>query len=112
MIWWVIFPVLPQCQDLRFNARVPVSQLVGVGRAPNSDSSAVSSYAVTGSLFTGTDGDGTWHMVQSRDENEQEAKQEHDCVRFEVFTAVAMKDGVFWDVTPCGSCKNRRFGGT
>jgi hypothetical protein len=20
--------------------------------------------------------------------------------------------GVFWDVTPCGSCKNRRFGGT
>jgi hypothetical protein len=23
-----------------------------------------------------------------------------------------MKDGVFWVVTPCGSCKNRRFGGT
>jgi hypothetical protein len=22
------------------------------------------------------------------------------------------QDGVFWDVTPCGSCKNRRFGGT
>jgi hypothetical protein len=21
-----------------------------------------------------------------------------------------MKDGVFWDVTPRGSCKNRRFG--
>jgi hypothetical protein len=34
------------------------------------------------------------------------------CVRFEVFTAVTMKNGVFWDVTPCGSCKNRRFGGT
>jgi hypothetical protein len=33
-------------------------------------------------------------------------------VRFEVFTAVAMINGVFWDVTPCGSCKNRRFGGT
>jgi hypothetical protein len=33
-------------------------------------------------------------------------------VRFEVFTAVTMKNGVFWDVTPCGSCKNRRFGGT
>jgi hypothetical protein len=31
---------------------------------------------------------------------------------FEVFTAVNMKSGVFWDVTPCGSCKNRRFGGT
>jgi hypothetical protein len=28
-------------------------------------------------------------------------------VRFEVFTAVTMKNGVFWDVTPCGSCKNR-----
>jgi hypothetical protein len=33
-------------------------------------------------------------------------------VRFEVFTAVTMKNGVFWDVTPCGSCKSRRFGGT
>jgi hypothetical protein len=26
--------------------------------------------------------------------------------------AVTMKNGVFWDVTPCDSCKNRRFGGT
>jgi hypothetical protein len=33
-------------------------------------------------------------------------------IRFEVFMAVTMKNGVFWDVTPCGSCKNRRFGGT
>jgi hypothetical protein len=32
--------------------------------------------------------------------------------RFEVFTAVTMNNGVFWDVMPCGSCKNRRFGGT
>jgi hypothetical protein len=23
-----------------------------------------------------------------------------------------LKNGVFWDVTPCGSFKNRRFGGT
>jgi hypothetical protein len=34
-----------------------------------------------------------------------------ELVEFEVFTAVTMKNGVFWDVTPCGSCKNRRFGG-
>jgi hypothetical protein len=27
-------------------------------------------------------------------------------VRFEVFTAVTMKNAIFWDVTPCGSCKN------
>jgi hypothetical protein len=33
-------------------------------------------------------------------------------VRFEVFTAVTMKNAVFWGVTSCGSCKNRRFGGT
>jgi hypothetical protein len=32
-------------------------------------------------------------------------------VTVEVFT-VTMKNGVFWVVTPCGSCKNRRFGGT
>jgi hypothetical protein len=31
-------------------------------------------------------------------------------VRFEVFTAVTMRNGAFWDVTPCGSCKKRRFG--
>jgi hypothetical protein len=37
---------------------------------------------------------------------------DHNYVRFEVFTAVTMQNGVFWDVTPCGSCKNRRFGGT
>jgi hypothetical protein len=37
---------------------------------------------------------------------------EYHIVRFEVFTAVTMKNGVVWDVTPCGSCKNRRFGGT
>jgi hypothetical protein len=33
-------------------------------------------------------------------------------VRFEVSTAVTMKNGVFWDLTPFGSCKNRGFGGT
>jgi hypothetical protein len=32
-------------------------------------------------------------------------------VRSEVFMAVTMKNGVFWDVTPCGSCKNQHFGG-
>jgi hypothetical protein len=32
-------------------------------------------------------------------------------VTFEVFTAVTMKNAVFWDVTPCGFGKNRRFGG-
>jgi hypothetical protein len=25
-------------------------------------------------------------------------------VNLEAFTAVSMKNGVFWDVTPCGSC--------
>jgi hypothetical protein len=31
-------------------------------------------------------------------------------IKLEVFTAVTMMNAVFWDVTPCGSCKNRRFG--
>jgi hypothetical protein len=35
-----------------------------------------------------------------------------ELVRFEVFTVVTMNSGVFWDVMPCGSCRNRRFGGT
>jgi hypothetical protein len=33
-------------------------------------------------------------------------------VRFEVFTAVTMKNGVFWNVTWCDSCMNRRIGET
>jgi hypothetical protein len=32
--------------------------------------------------------------------------------RIEVFTEVAMMKVVFWDVTPCGSSNNRRFGVT
>jgi hypothetical protein len=33
-------------------------------------------------------------------------------VRFEVFTAVTVKNTVIWNVAPCRSCVNRRFGGT
>jgi membrane protein YdbS with pleckstrin-like domain len=33
-------------------------------------------------------------------------------VRFKVSTEVTTKNGVFWDVTPYGSSKNGRFGGT
>jgi hypothetical protein len=32
-------------------------------------------------------------------------------VRFEVFTAVNMKNTIFWYVMPCGSYKNRHFRG-
>jgi hypothetical protein len=32
-------------------------------------------------------------------------------VRFEVFTAATMKNPIFWEVMPCGSCKNWRFRG-
>jgi hypothetical protein len=38
--------------------------------------------------------------------------KEKNYIRFEVFTAVTMKNAVFWDETPCDSCKNGRFGGT
>jgi hypothetical protein len=31
---------------------------------------------------------------------------------FEIIMAVTMKTGIVWDITPCGSCKNRKFGGT
>jgi hypothetical protein len=39
------------------------------------------------------------------------AKWEHQklsCARFEIFMEVTTKNAFFWDVTPCGSCKNRR----
>jgi hypothetical protein len=39
--------------------------------------------------------------------NKVEDKKKYH-VRLEAFTAVTMKNGVFWDVTPCGSCKATR----
>jgi hypothetical protein len=35
-----------------------------------------------------------------------------DYVRAEVLTVLTKRNAVFWDDTPHGSCKNRRFGGT
>jgi hypothetical protein len=34
------------------------------------------------------------------------------CERFEVFTALALKNAVYWVVTPRGSCEIRCFEGT
>jgi hypothetical protein len=34
----------------------------------------------------------------------------YEYVRYEGFTAATMKNAVFWDLTPRGSCKNRLFG--
>jgi hypothetical protein len=34
--------------------------------------------------------------------------QTRDNVGFDIFTAVTMKNAVFCDLTPCGSCNNRR----
>jgi hypothetical protein len=31
---------------------------------------------------------------------------------YSTVTMQYVKNGVFWDVTPCGSCKNQSFGGT
>jgi hypothetical protein len=44
--------------------------------------------------------------------SDMSAKSVLVCAKFEVFTAMAMKYTVFWDVKPCGSCENRCFGGT
>jgi hypothetical protein len=43
---------------------------------------------------------GSWTYIP------EDRRKEGTClqiVRFEVFTAATMKNGVFWDVTPCGS---------
>jgi hypothetical protein len=44
--------------------------------------------------------------------NENENESIIIVLSFDVFTAVTMKIAVFWDMMPCGSCENRRFGGT
>jgi hypothetical protein len=51
--------------------------------------------------------------VQKLSSNEElDYKSGKKIVIFEIFAAVTMKNGVFWDVTPSGSCANRRFGET
>jgi hypothetical protein len=40
------------------------------------------------------------------------ANHKINLVGFEVFTAVTIKNAFLWDVGPCRSCMNRRFGGT
>jgi hypothetical protein len=45
-------------------------------------------------------------MVKSLNKKATHKFYEHYIyLRLEVFTAVTVKNGVFWDVTPCGSCK-------
>jgi hypothetical protein len=38
--------------------------------------------------------------------------KQYDMNRDGEWSRAPPKNGVFWDVTPCGSCKNRRLGGT
>jgi hypothetical protein len=54
-----------------------------------------------------------WHLSSGIKQPKHEADHSHviiwlrqGSVRFEVFTAVTMKNGYSWVVTPCGSCKN------
>jgi hypothetical protein len=52
--------------------------------------------------------------IRSRSLRYTSACTPHSVVRLHFFFEVylLLKNGVFWVVTPCGSCKNRRFGGT
>jgi hypothetical protein len=42
----------------------------------------------------------------------QFADREESYNELEIMQRNLLMNGVFWVVTPCGSCKNRRFGGT
>jgi hypothetical protein len=44
--------------------------------------------------------------------NNADRKLLYNDLRFEVFTAVTIKNVVFWNVTPCSFCVNRSFGGS
>jgi hypothetical protein len=56
-------------------------------------------------------------VVVGEGESDKLASEQHSPFDFILGTKAerklfAVKNGVFWDVTPCGSCKNRCFGGT
>jgi hypothetical protein len=54
----------------------------------------------------------TTFLAHTKEDNSQSLHLSHFItnvyffLRFEVFTAVPMKNAVFWDVTPCGCYKN------
>jgi hypothetical protein len=50
-------------------------------------------------------------LLEAEGLNQNEIRRRLVSVRFEVFTAVTVKNAVFWDVAPRSSCKNRRLGG-
>jgi hypothetical protein len=50
----------------------------------------------------------SWAVASSEEEEEEE---EEENIRFEVFTAVTMKNAVFWVVAPYRYCINQSFGG-
>jgi hypothetical protein len=35
----------------------------------------------------------------------------NECGRYQRSNKLHLANGVFWDVVPCGSCRNSRFGG-
>jgi hypothetical protein len=80
---------------LQGQLRAVLAELAGVWRPSTAAPTLVSGGAA--------ELQGTWSGART-------AETTKYLVRFEVFTAVTMKYGVFWDVTPCSFCKNPRFG--
>jgi hypothetical protein len=54
---------------------------------------------------------GAQKPYENRMDSIYDTRKKKNKVRFEVFTAVAMKNTVLWNVMQSGSCKNRRFKG-
>jgi hypothetical protein len=54
----------------------------------------------------------SWNKINKANPNRKGAFSLFYSCKIEVFTAVPMKNGVFWDFRPCGSCNNRYFWGT
>jgi hypothetical protein len=69
------------------------------------------SHKPRGHLCTGSGG-GDDYVISGLGLESEAHEQSRTNVTFEVFTAVTMMNVACCDVTPCGSCRNRRFGGT
>jgi hypothetical protein len=52
------------------------------------------------------------YIIQRPENSSCDVKQIYRILRFEVPTTMAILEWRPWDVTPYGSCKYRRFGGT
>jgi hypothetical protein len=114
ILYFLDFANLHFYKQLRERRKMPSSGMLSRMALDRSD---VSEYRITYIIkVTRIDELGTTLAVTSNRStffrNVGSYKKTFVFLRFEAFAVVTMKNSIFWDVTPCGSCRIRNLRGT